>query len=602
MKRLKDLFRMALPYKVECVVAILMMIVNIILAGISMSALIPLFDKVLINEKIALGDAGKVPVIGQYAMDIQDWINSFSQSDMLFFLTVFFVVGMLLKGLTQYINVVSMEKVSQCIARDIRVALFNKLFRFPALYYAKNRSGDIISRITNEVTIVQIFFSGHFSKTILDTAWMLPSLFWVFLLERKITFYCLVIFPLALLPIILIGRQIRKISKKGHENIGDISAALVEVLRAVKIIKVFGRFQDELERFRALCARTIRLRLRAKKKEALLSPAVELIGVVSVLLLIYAMLPKLVSGTLSKGSFVLYISCLVLLIKPLKSLGKIQAILQNALAAMDRIDQLLEEPDEPCELSGERKILHLGNGISFNNVHYGYVKGQPVLRDISFELPKGKVVALVGPSGSGKTTIANLLPRFFDPDQGQIRIDGVSMTTLHVDSIRSLFGMVSQEPVLFNVSISENIRYGRPAASQTEVIQAATVARAHDFIMKTREGYDTVIGEWGARLSGGEKQRIALARALLRDPEIFIFDEATSALDSENERFVQEAIDRVMENRTVLVIAHRLSTIVKAHQILVLDQGRILQRGTHASLLQQGGLYKKLYEMHFVTH
>ncbi|MBN2143356.1 MAG: ABC transporter ATP-binding protein [Candidatus Aureabacteria bacterium] len=600
MKKYLKVLRVAFPYAHVWTAALVFMGIFTLCNAVSVMGMIPLIDRVLAGKPVTFHLSVDVPY--KEKLDwLLAWVNQYQPLVLLKMICFFLVTATVIKGISQFFQEVLMEWVSQKIARDLRCALFNKFFYLPMSFFSGSRTGELITRITSDVGLLQVIFSGRFTNSILDCLHFFPFMIIVILMDWKMALICLVVIPLAMTPIVLIGRKIRKFSRKTQENLADVSSRVHEVVGALKIVKVFGQTEKEQSRFGDVCGKAVKIRVKSQKKEAILTPVTELIGVGTGGLLLWWFAPLVLHGKMSLGTFLTYFTCIGCMIKPIKTFGKIQATIQIAMGGADRIFHLLEQPDETGELTGEKMDLKFTEQIRFEQVSYSYQKDIPVLRNINFEMKKGEVIALVGPSGSGKTTIANMIPRFFDPLSGSIWIDGKNMKNIHVSSIRKIMGLVTQEPILFNATVRENICYAKPDAAMEEIVKAAKLARAHEFISSMEKGYDTVIGERGVRLSGGEKQRISIARALLKNPDVFIFDEATSALDTENEKYVQEAIDQVMEDRTVLVIAHRLSTVVKAHQILVLENGRIIQRGTHSELINTEGLYKKLYEMNFET-
>ncbi len=589
---------LALPYWGACLFSIVCMGIFTIGNTVSLLGLIPLIDRVLSDKPIALTLSVPLP----FEKNIQDalfWLNGKDPLWLLQMMCIFLVVMTLVKGFAQFFQQVTMEWVSQKVAHDLRSRLFDKYFALPSDFFTKNRTGDLITKITNDVAVVQTIFSGAFTNTLLDSLHFFPFLFIVFALEWKMTLLIFIVLLFALAPIIAVGRQVKKISKKTQENLSDITSFIQEMLGAIRIIKVFCQTDRERKRFDEVSKKYVRIHFKSKQKQAILSPVTEWIGVFTMVGLLWQFSPKVIHGTMSLGTFFTYFTCIICMIKPIKTFGRIQVMVQIAMSSAARIFQLLQAPIEMCEIQGNPSPVFFKDKMVFDRVHFTYEENTDVLKNISFEVKKGEVVALVGPSGSGKTTLVNLVARFFDPKSGRILVDGRDLRDIHVSAWRPLLGMVSQDAILFNATVADNIAYGNPNAALLQIQKAARCARAHEFIEKMEQGYQTMIGERGIRLSGGEKQRIAIARTLLCDPEIFIFDEATSALDSENEKMVQEALEAVMRERTVFVIAHRLTTVVKANKILVLDQGGIVQSGTHQELLQREGLYKKLFEMHF---
>lgn len=590
--------KLALPYSPAWIFSSLCMLVFTVCNTVSVMGMSPLIDRVLSNKPVQFTLSVRIPF--QEKLDaLLALINALPPLRLLNLICIFLICVTVIKGISEFLQVTIMEWVSQKVSKDLRVKMFDKFFRLPFVYFQGARTGELITRINMDVNVVQTIFSGRFTNTILDSLHFFPFLAIVLVIDWRMTLTCFVVVPLAMLPIIFVGRQIRKLTHKTQQNTSHISSGVFEAVNAMKVIKVFGQQEREQEKFAAICDKTIKARVKSQKKEAILSPVTELIGVCTGVFLLWWFAPVVLSGKMSLGTFITYITCIGCMIKPIKTFGRIQVMVQNSMAGADRIFELLDWPDEPCENNGTKRDLLFQNKIVFEDVKFSYQGDYPVLDGISFEMKKGEVVALVGPSGSGKTTIANMLPRFFDPSSGRITLDGEDLANIHVKGLRKIFAMVTQEPVIFNATIEENISYGNPTATYEEIVKAATLARAHEFISRMPEQYKTLAGERGLRLSGGEKQRIAIARALLVNPDIIIFDEATSALDTENEKHVQEAIDRVMENRTVFIIAHRLSTVAKANKILVIEKGRIVQCGTHKELANSQGLYKKLYEMNF---
>jgi len=598
MNKTLRVFKLIIPYTLAWFVAIIFMGIFTICSTASVMGMIPLIDKVLSNKPIELKLSFSIP----YESILNDFLaklNSIESMTLLKMICLFLLIATVIKGISQFIQQYLMEWVSQHVARDLRIKLFKKYFLLPSGFFTGAKTGDMITRITLDVNLIQGVFSGRFTNSLLDTLHFFPFLIIVLLIDWRMTLICTVVLPLALLPIIMVGRQIRKITHKTQQNFADISSNVFEVLNALKIVKIFSQVDRENEQFLNTCNKTVKTKVKAQKKEAVLSPVTELIGVTTGVFLLWSFAPKVLDGKMSLGVFFTYITCIASLVKPIKTMGKIQIVLQNALAGADRIFKILDTPNQQSEISGDINDFSFEKFICFQNVSFEYNKNEPVLKDISFEIKKGEIVALVGRSGSGKTTIANLIPRFYDSVKGDILFDNINSKDISASSLRKKIGMVTQEAILFNASVFDNIAYAKPDASRKEVEEVAKIARAHRFIINMDKAYDTIIGERGIRLSGGQKQRIAIARALLNNPEIFLFDEATSALDAENEKLVQEAIDKAMIDRTVLVIAHRLSTVKKAHKIIVLDGGKIIQEGTHLELINQDGLYKKLYEINF---
>jgi subfamily B ATP-binding cassette protein MsbA len=416
----------------------------------------------------------------------------------------------------------------------------------------------------------------------------------------KLALICLVAAPAIVFPIYRIGRGMRRTSHRSQERMAELSTLLTEMVRGHRIVKAFGMEEFELERFRRATDRHLRVNLRAQVLSSFSTPVVETVSSLGgCMLMIYAAY-LIRAGQLTTPLLIQFFTNLLLLYDPIRRLNKVNLVLQGAAAAAQRVFQMLAIPNEIVDRPRARPLETVERGIRFENVSFGYRGGGDyVLEDFTLEIPAGKMIALVGPSGAGKTTVVNLLPRFFDPERGSIAIDGTDIRDLPLKNLRSLIGLVTQETILFNDTVRNNIAYGRSEVSLERVREAAAASYADEFIMAQPSGYDTRIGESGQQLSGGQRQRLAIARALLKNAPILVLDEATSQLDTESEASVQKALVNLMQGRTTLVIAHRLSTVMSADAIVVMERGRIVERGTHAELLELGGLYKRLYDLQF---
>ncbi|MEA3305803.1 MAG: ABC transporter ATP-binding protein, partial [Candidatus Omnitrophota bacterium] len=412
-------------------------------------------------------------------------------------------------------------------------------------------------------------------------------------------FLSIILLPAILYPVRLLGKKLKKLSRQSQEKMGDINNALYETISGIRIVKAFSMESYEKNRFKQHNERFYKLSMKAIKRIEVISPMSECAIIICTVWIILIAGRGVVEGTLSAGAFTAFVGALALMAKPAKRLAKVYGVLQTAMAAGNRIFDVLDEEPKIIERPGAKVLPPFKENIAFSNISFKY-DNTDVLKDISFKAGKGDIIALVGPSGVGKTTLVNLIPRFYDPTSGFMRIDEFDSRDVTIKSLREQIGIVTQETILFNDTVTANIGYGKAGESNKKaVINAAKIASAHDFIMKMPLGYETVIGERGFRLSGGEKQRVAIARAVFKNPPILILDEATSQLDSESEILVQSAIDRLMKGRTVFVIAHRLSTIKNATKILVLDKGGIVEQGAHDELMERSGLYRKLYDMQF---
>lgn len=491
--------------------------------------------------------------------------------------------------------------VQQGIVRSFRDRLFEKYQRLSLDYFHKRRTGEVISRVMNDVVVLNESIDVGFHQLVTDTVTVIVFLTFVLILSWKLTLLALVVMPILFLFIWWIGRKMRKYSRRAQERMADVNSVLEESISNMRIVKAFSMEGFETRKFFATTYTYFKTLLKMTRVRHLGNPINDLLATAAaVLILLYAG-TKIIAGAgeMTAGDFMVFVLAMFALIKPLKSLTQIHVKLQIGTAAAQRIFDVLDAEEKITDAPTAIDVADFVRDMVFDRVSFSYNPQEPVLQDVSFTVGKGEVVALVGPSGAGKSTLFNLVPRFYDPLQGSVLIDGKDIRTFTMKSLRSLMGIVTQETYLFNDSIRNNIAYGLESVTDEAVEQAARMANAHRFIKEFDQGYKTIVGNRGVRLSGGQRQRLAIARALLRNPDILLFDEATSSLDTESEMLVQEAIDRLMANRTTLVIAHRLSTIKHANRIVVLDKGRIVQTGTHDELVEQDGLYRKLYMMQF---
>jgi subfamily B ATP-binding cassette protein MsbA len=494
-----------------------------------------------------------------------------------------------------------MAFVQQSVVRRFRDRLFEKYQRLSLDYFHRRRTGEIISRVTNDVVVLNDSIDIGFNRLVTDSILVIVFSAFLVLLSWKLTLLSMVIMPVVFGFIWLTGKKLRKYSERSQERMADVNSVLEESVNNMRIVKAFSMEKFETRKFLKATYEYFRALLRMTRIRHLASPINDILATVAGVVILLFAGSRIISGTgeLDAGDFMTFVLAMFSMIKPVKSLSQVHIKLQEGMAAAERVFRVLDAPQRIAEPRHAREIESFSQSITYDNVTFSYNGSDTVLKDVSFDVKRGEVLAVVGPSGAGKSTLLDLLPRFYDPQQGQIVIDGIDIKMLSVNSLRGLMGIVTQETYLFNDTIRDNIAYGLNGIPDETVIDAAEMANAHQFIAEFPSGYDTVVGNRGVMLSGGQRQRIAIARALLKNPPILIFDEATSALDTESEMLVQQAIDRLMANRTTLVVAHRLSTIKNADSILVIDKGQMVEYGTHEALLEKNGLYRRLYDMQF---
>ena len=547
-----------------------------------------------------------------WSMSVKTLLNNFNfylskfvmehgQLEALTLISGLVVVLFLLKNLTRYMAMYYLVPIRNGVVRDIRRDVYRKILSLPIGYFTDERKGDIMARLTNDVQEVEWGIMNSLEAMFREPLNIIIFLITMFTMSPELMLFVLVLLPIAGLLIGRIGKSLKKRSAQAQERMGQLLSTLEETLGGLRIIHAFTAEERAANRFGEVNQQHFRLQNKIGRRRDLASPLSEFLGAVVLTIVMYFG-GRLVLGPESKlepSEFIAFIAIFSQLIPPAKSLTQAWYNIQKGLASSERIYHILDapvavkDPVHPIDISGFHK------SIRFDHISFAYRKGDEgyVLKDIQLEVPVGQTIALVGQSGSGKTTLADMLPRYYDCDKGQVLLDGINIRDLRIKDLRKLIGVVTQESILFNDTVFNNIAFGMDAVSKEAVIAAAKVANAHDFISAMPDGYDTNIGDRGGKLSGGQRQRLSIARAVLKNPPILILDEATSALDTESERLVQDALTHLMQNRTTLVIAHRLSTIIHADEIIVMNKGEIVERGTHKELLERGGYYKRLYEL-----
>jgi ATP-binding cassette, subfamily B, bacterial MsbA len=590
---------MVLPYRARLALCLVTTLLASLLDGFTLIVLIPLL-KHLFGTTGALR-AGSSQLEAFVSRLTEPLVAGLTPGQAAGRLLVILVLGLVLKNVLSYASAQLSVGVQEGLVRDLRVRVFDHLLTLDLGYFQRTRAGQLISGIITEVDQTKTVVTASLLSLFQNVVVVATTLVVLSQISLRLTLLTLACVPAMVLLLQRLLRRLREHSRaRAHER-GEVTATLAERIGAVRLIRAYGEEARERSRFASQATSYRKQVVRTQRYSSLTSPLTEVFSGFLVILIVWAgTRPTLIGlgAPLAPEAIIVFLMAALKLTSPLKTIASYPAIMAVTLASAERVFAILDEPSAEVDRPGEG-TAKFEREIVFDQVSFRYGRGDLVLHEVSFALPRGRVVALVGPSGAGKTTLADLLPRFHDPTGGAITMDGVPLTRLTRGSIRALMGVVSQDTVLLNDTVHANIAYGSPVATREQVEAAARAANADSFLAQLPEGYDTLLGERGTRLSGGQRQRIAIARALLRDPPILVLDEATSALDTESERLVQQAIDRLMADRTVLVIAHRLATVRDADEIVVLDGGRVVQRGTHEQLFRAGGLYRRLYDLQF---
>ena len=603
-KRLAKLVLRYWPYLLASSVAALAFVMlnsfSIWLTASLVNNILTDFDSIS-KEQIAWSHADQLTLNGRIKYITNQLILQDSQLDSLRRLCLIIFSVFLFKNIFLYIKNILVSYVQFSLIVRIRNRLYRHIHTLSMSYFNREKSGELASVMMNDVNVMQNAFTTTFQKLLVEPLNILFFGAILFIIDWKLSLVALLTLPLAGFLYVSVGVSIRRKSKRIQEKIASIMHILTEALYSIRVIKAFATKDHEIQKFETEGNRYFHLLFRRAKLNNLATPINEIIGVlIGVILLWYGGMQVIQTETLTSEDFLRFILVLFAMLAPIKTLGTVNITIQNSLAAAERVFKVIDSKPDINDKPGAKEIESFSEEIRFDNVSFDYgEKSVPVLKNVSFSISKGSVVALVGSSGAGKSTIADLIPRFYDTTSGSVNIDGEDIREYKLSNLRKMMGIVSQEVILFNDTVKNNISYGQPETKETDIISAAKSANAMEFIDSLPEGLDTVIGERGIKLSGGQKQRLSIARAIIKNPPVLILDEATSSLDSESEKLVQQAIEQLMKDRTVLIIAHRLSTVRNVDEIIVLEKGQVVEMGNHETLIKKGQTYHKLYTNQF---
>ncbi len=600
MKKFREIFALLKPYKASLLSNFLFNVLNAAFSLFTFASLIPFLQIILKAGASPSKPSEDSSFINNLWYDLslklEAYISVHGQLSALLWMCLAIIVLALLKNLVAYAGVMSIAMIRTAVSRDLRERLYDKILRLPMAYFSNERKGDLISRMTNDLMEIEFSVIGAIEATFKSPVMIISSLITLFALNWKLTIFALIFLPVSGFLISVIAKSLKNAARRGKGSLSDLVSIIDETLSGIKIVKVFNAEKQFKQKFDRNNDFFFRLMHKLYRREYLSSPMSEVIALSVISVLLYFGGTVVIKGELAGELLIFYLLVFSQIIPPARALSDAVFKINKGYVSLERINEILNAEESVSDKKDAQKLEEFKQEIEFKNVHFGYGE-KSVIKGINLKIKKGQTVALVGPSGGGKSTMASLLARFYDPTQGEVLIDGISLKDYQVEEVRKHMGFVSQDSILFNESIRNNISLGSSGIQMDRIESAARIANAEEFIVKLEGKYDFVVGEGGNKLSGGQKQRLAIARAIFKNPPILILDEATSALDTQSEKLVQDAIYRLMENRTSLVIAHRLSTIQKADLIVVIQNGVIAESGTHDELMQKAGTYKALVEM-----
>lgn len=604
MKTFWRFFKYLKPYTKYLLLANLCMLLFVLFNLLSIGLVMPFIDLLFNQTKPDFQPNQNINVLDIkdfLTYKLSEYVAKYDKLDLLIYLCLLIVFIFIIKNIFQYLQTYFMSTVDQGVIRDIRLNLYTHFHKLSLGYFTEEKKGSLISRIINDVQIIRDSMIAVINSLFRDPPSIIIYSIVLFIFNWKLTLLIFAMLPIIAYILARIGQSLRRKSIRSQERIANTTSILDETFGAMRIVKAFGMEDYEINRFKESERNYFNLIISLVRRRGLASPITEIIGVIAITIILYFIGSQIITGqsVMTPGAFFVYLGIFFQMMPSLKLLGQVFNQMQEGRAASERVFNVMDTDPKIFDSPDATEINSFSECIKYNDVSFRYERGDRILNNINLEIRKGEILAIVGPSGSGKSSLVDLLPRFYDVEAGAILIDGIDLRNIKIRSLRELMGIVTQETILFNDTIRNNIAYGIKNPASDKIVEAAKAANADNFISELDNGYDTLIGDRGIKLSGGERQRLSIARALLKNPPILILDEATSSLDTESEILVQQAIERLMEGRTSIVIAHRLSTVQNANKIIVLNEGEIVEQGTHYNLLKLDGLYSKLYNMQF---